>query len=80
MLLISLIPHRDIVDDARKESTLGYTEEEPGRQIPTVILHDSKQSCDDAPNESQGRQPEPRGGSFQDDVARNLKQHITNGV
>lgn len=80
MLFTSLIPHRDIVDDAREKATLGDTEKETRGQITTVVLHNSKQSSNNAPDKSQSRQPESRRGSFENNIARNLKQHITDEI
>lgn len=70
--LPSLVPHGEIVDDTRKESGLSDTEEEAGHKEACEVLDHSHQSSNNAPQNGQRGQPEPRRSSLEDDVAGNL--------
>lgn len=77
--LLALVPHGEIVDDAREEAALGDAEEEARGPEPVAVVHDAEQRGDDAPGDGQRGQPEARGGALEDDVARDLTTETMQG-
>jgi hypothetical protein len=80
VLLIPFIPHRQVKDDTGKESALGDTQKESRGKEAGIVVDDSHKRGDDAPEDGERRQPLTRAGLFQNDVAGNFEDHISDEV
>jgi len=80
MLFASLIPHTQVIEDSGGETTFCDAEKEAGSQESGEILGDTHEHANDTPCEGESREPKLRCGEFEDDVARDLEQDVTDKV
>jgi len=80
MLFASLVPHAQIIEDAGGETAFCDAEKETGSEESGEILGDAHERTNDTPCEGESREPKPRGGEFEGDVARDLEQDVTDKV
>jgi len=80
MLFTSLVPHAQIIEDSGTEPTFCDAEKEAGGEESGEILGDAHECANDTPREGESWKPKLWGGEFEDDVARDLEQDVTDKV
>ena len=76
MRLCPLIPHTQIEHHARKQSAFRDTQKETRDNEACEVLCYAEEGGDDAPGEHEGREPESRGGAFEDYVAGDFEEDL----
>lgn len=80
MLFLSFVPHTQIVEDSGGETAFCEAEKEARGEESGEILGDSHERANNTPCEGESRKPNLRGGEFEGDITRDLKQDVTDKV
>lgn len=71
-----VIPKRDVVDQAREQTGLGQSEENPNSEEAMVIFDQRDQSADGAPGDHLGGEPEIRANLLHEQIGWDLKSSV----
>ena len=80
MLFTSLVPHAQIKYGSRDEPGFCHAQKEANDEEPSEALTEAHEDANDAPDEGESRQPEPRSREFERGVTRHLEQDVTDKV
>ena len=79
-MVISSVPHAQVIGHSRDETAFCDTEEEAGSKESGEIMGDAHEGANDTPREGEGWKPKPWGCEFEDDITRDLEQDVADKV